>query len=153
MSLILRHRNGYALPAGLRTRAYGSVLDSVLENILSPASEAAQESKVSSPRINIIENASAYELEAELPGVEKNEVKLTLNKQIITIEAKAHRTTEPKAGETIIHAESGTRHYVRSVELPQEIDDSQAVARMENGILFLSLPKKQATQSRTITIQ
>lgn len=153
MSLILRHRNAYALPAGLRTRGYGSLLDSVLEEILSPASEAVQEPKVSSPRMNIVENASAYEIEAELPGVEKSDIKLTLNKQLVSIEAQTHRNTEPRAGETIIHAERVDQRYARSVELPQEIDDSQAVARMENGVLFLTLPKKQATQSRTLTVQ
>ena len=52
-----------------------------------------------------------------------------------------------------MHAERIIRKYARSLELPGEIDDANAVAKLENGVLSLVLPRKQAVQSRLLAIQ
>ncbi len=149
MNMILRQRHAYPMRANL----IGNLFDTMLEEFLTPAAEAARESGAFSPRIDIVENERGYQVEADLPGVTKNDVKVSVDGQRVTIEAEVRRETERKEGETVMHAERVIRKYSRSFELPHEVDDSQAVAKLENGVLTLTLPKKQAAQSRLLTVQ
>ena len=153
MNLILRNRNGYGLPASVRPGVFGSLFDTMLEDMLSPAATEARENLGAAPRIDVVENDRGYEVEAELPGVAKNDLKVTIDRQRVSIEAEVRRETERKEGDQVVHAERVVRKYTRSFELPQEVDDATAVAKLENGVLFLTLPKKQAAQSRQLTIQ
>ena len=73
--------------------------------------------------------------------------------ETIEIACEVRRETERKEGETVMHSERVVRKYARSFELPHEVDDAQAVAKLEHGVLTLTLPKKQAAQSRLLTIQ
>ena len=149
MNMILRQRNAYPMRANL----LGNLFDTMLEEFLTPAAEAARESGAFSPRIDVVENERGYQVEADLPGVTKNDVKVSVDGQRVTIEAEVRRETERKEGETVMHAERVVRKYARSFELPHEVDDTQAVAKLEHGVLTLTLPKKQAAQSRQLTIQ
>lgn len=149
MNMILRQRNAYPMRANL----IGNLFDTMLEEFLTPAAEAARESGAFSPRIDVVENERGYQVEADLPGVTKNDVKVSVDGQRVTIEAEVRRETERKEGETVMHAERVVRKYSRSFELPNEVDDAQAIAKLENGVLTLTLPKKQAAQSRLLTVQ
>ena len=150
MNMILRQRNGYPL----RSTLFGNLFDTMLDEFTaSPVAEATRESGAYSPRIDVIETEAGYQVEADLPGVTKNDVKVSVDGQRVTIEAEVRRETERKEGETVMHTERVVRKYARSFELPQEVDDAQAVARLEHGVLTLTLPKKQASQSRQLTIQ
>ena len=153
MNLILRNRSGYPLPGSLRTTVFGNLLDSMLDDFLAPATEGARENAVYSPRIDLTENDKGYLIEADLPGVAKNDLKVSVDGQRVTIEAEVKRETERKEGETVMHAERVIRKYSRSFELPSDLDDAQAVAKLEHGVLTLTLPKKQAAQSKLLTIQ
>ena len=149
MNMILRHRNGYPV----RPTLIGNLFDTMLEEFLTPTAEAARETGAFSPRIDVVETERGYQGEADLPGVTKNDVKVSVDGQRVTIEAEVRRETERKEGETVMHAERVVRKYARSFELPVEVDDAQAVAKLEHGVLTLTLPKKQAAQSRRLTIQ
>ena len=149
MNMILRQRNGYPL----RPTLFGNLFDTMLEEFLNPATEAAREGGAFSPRIDVVETDRGYQVEADLPGVTKNDLKVSVDGSRVTIEAEVRRETERKEGESVMHAERVVRKYARSFELPHEVDDAQANAKRENGVLMLSLPKKQASQSRLLTIQ
>lgn len=153
MNLILRNRAGYPLPGSLRTTVFGNLLDSMLDDFLAPATEAGREGTVFSPRLDLTENDKGYLIEADLPGVAKSDLKVSVDGQRVMIEAEVKRETERKEGDTVVHAERIVRKYARSLELPGEVDDANAVAKLENGVLSLVLPKKQAVQSRLLTIQ
>ena len=149
MNMILRQRNGYPL----RPTLFGNLFETMIDELMTPAADAARESGAFSPRIDVIETEGGYQVEADLPGVTKNDVKVSVDGQRVTIEAEVRRETERKEGETVMHAERVVRKYSRSFELPHEVDDTQAVAKLEHGVLTLTLPKKQASQSRLLTIQ
>ena len=152
MNLILRNRNGYPLPGSLRSTVFGNLLDTMLDDFMSPATSGPQDTAFS-PRIDVVENDKGYQIEADLPGVAKNDLKVAIDGQRVTIEAEVRRETERKEGETVMHSERVVRKYARSFELPHEVDDASAVAKLDNGVLTLTLPKKQAAQSRLLTIQ
>jgi|NOAtaT_6_FD_contig_123_1866_length_603_multi_10_in_0_out_0_1 HSP20 family protein len=153
MNLILRNRAGYPLPGSLRTTVFGNLLDTMLDDFLAPATEGARDTSVFSPRLDLTETDKAYVIDADLPGVAKSDLKVSVDGQRVTLEAEVRRDTERKEGETVVHAERIVRKYARSIELPGEVDDANAVAKLENGVLSLVLPKKQAAQSRLLTIQ
>lgn len=149
MNMILRQRHGYPL----RPRVFSNLLDTMLDEFVASAAEGPRDSGAFSPRIDVIETDAGYQVEADLPGVTKSDIKVSVDGQRVTIKAEVRRETERKEGETVLHAERVVRQYARSFELPQEVDDAQAVAKLENGVLMLTLPKKQASQSRLLTIQ
>lgn len=92
-------------------------------------------------------------MQAELPGVKKEDVKVGIERQRVTIEAESKREQEQREGETLLYTERSASRFVRSFMLPVEVDDASAEARMENGILTLILPKKQGREAKRITIQ
>ena len=106
-----------------------------------------------SPRLNVIETEKTFEVEAELPGVKKEDIKVAIANQRVTIEGESKQESAQKEGENIVYAERSTRKFARSFILPTEVDDAGAQAKLENGILLLTLPKKQSDQTKTLTIQ
>ncbi len=149
MNMILRQRNAYPL----RPTLFSNLLDTMMEELASPNAEIARENATFSPRIDVVATDAGYQVEADLPGVRKEDLKVSVDGQRVTIEAEVRRESARKEGETVMHAERVVRKYARSFELPQEVDDAQASARLEHGVLTLDLPKKQPSQSRLLTIQ
>ena len=153
MNVILRNRSSYPLRSARLAAPFSGLFENMLEEFLTPQNNAAQSEGNFSPRIEIRENAQGYLVEADLPGVTKDSLKVSVEGQRITIEAEVPRASESKDGESVIHSERVARNYSRSFELAHDVDDALTVAKLEHGVLTLNLPKKQASQSRLITIQ
>jgi HSP20 family protein len=137
---------------------FGRMVETIFEDLIAPAAQAAALSRLSeegtiSPRVDISENDQAYIVKAEMPGVKKEDVKVSIENQRVTIEAEVKREEEKKEGENVVIAERSVRKYMRSFLLPAEVDDSAAEARLEDGILALTLPKKQAAAAKRLTVQ
>jgi len=96
------------------------------------------------PRIkmDVAETDQGYTVKAEIPGAKKEDIKITVEGNRITIAAETKRETEEKEGETVVRRERYIGQQSRSFALAHEIDDAKAVAKYEDGVLELSLPKK-----------
>lgn len=101
------------------------------------------------PEVNIYETQDGYELEAEMPGVNKSGLEITLENNEITI--TGHRNVEHTEGELLLR-ESPDADYRRVFELDPAIDTSKIVARMDQGILRMTLPKSERVKPRKITV-
>jgi HSP20 family protein len=102
------------------------------------------------PQVNIIESRDGYVLEAEMPGVSKDGLEVLLEGNELTIVGR--RTAEgPQA--QLVYRESADRDYRRTFELDPAIDTGRIGARMENGILYLDLPKSEKVKPRKITVE
>ena len=137
---------------------FGRLVEHMFEDMLSPFTQAGALSQLSpegtaSPRMNISETDKAFEVQAELPGVNKDDVKVAIDHQRVTIEAETKTEREQREGENVLYAERSASKYLRSFVLPVEVDEASAQARMENGVLTLSLPKKQGSAATRIAIQ
>jgi HSP20 family protein len=137
---------------------FGRMVESILEDFIAPVAQAAAMSRLSedgttSPRIDISENDKAFTLKAEMPGAKKEDIKVSIDGQRVTIESEVKREEEKREGENVVMSERSVRKYMRSFLLPTEVDDSAADARLEDGILSLTLPKKQAAAAKRLTIQ
>jgi HSP20 family protein len=111
------------------------------------------EEGLSMPRLDVSETEKTFEVQAELPGVKKEDIKVSIDGQRVTIEGECQQANEQRQGEQVVYSERSTRRYQRSFTLPSEVDDASAQARLENGILMLTLPKKQGAAARRLTIQ
>ena len=102
------------------------------------------------PEVNIFETKDGYVLEAEMPGVDKSGLEITLEGTEITIVGRRH--TEALPGELLFHECPGA-DYRRVFELDPAIDSSKISARMDQGILTLTLPKSERVKPRKITVE
>lgn len=135
----------------------GRMVESMFEDFFAPGAAGASLARWNegtiSPRLNVTENEKAFEVRAEMPGVKKEDVKVTIENQRVTIEAEAKREDEQREGESVVYSERAASKFMRSFVLPTEVDDAAAEARMENGVLILTLPKKQGNLSKRLTVQ
>ncbi len=101
-----------------------------------------------SPEVNIFETKDGYLLEAEMPGVTKTGLEITLENNEMTI--LGHRQLRPLEGEAVF-CESHEGDFRRVFALDPAIDTSKISARMEQGVLKLTLPKSERVKPRKIT--
>ena len=134
---------------------FGRMVESMFEDFFSPLAQGGRwdSEGAAAPRLDVKETEKTFEIQAELPGVEKDDIKVSVDGQRITIEAECRQANERREGETVVYAERTARKFMRSFALPTEVDDASAQARLENGVLQLSLPKKQGPEARRLTVQ
>lgn len=104
-------------------------------------------------KVDVTESDSAYSVVAEIPGARKEDIDVTVDRGTVMISAKVERQTEKKEGERVIRSERYSGSMQRMFTLDAAIDESKVDATYENGLLRLTLPKKEASQQQRITIR
>jgi HSP20 family protein len=104
-------------------------------------------------RMDVTETDNAYVVHAEIPGVKKDEIQITVEGNLVTIGAEVKRETERKDGEHLLRSERYFGGLYRSFTLPVEVDEATSVAKYDNGVLELTLTKKPALAGRKLTVQ
>ena len=104
-------------------------------------------------KVDVAESNGAYVVTAELPGVKKEDIQVSIDGAQVTLAAEVKREREVSKDERVLHAERMFGKVSRSFALPQEIDEAQAEAKFRDGVLELRLPKKAAAQRKQVTIQ
>ena len=104
-------------------------------------------------RVDVKETAQGYVVLAELPGVAKEDIQVTIEGNQVTIGAEVKRESEKKDGERVIHTERYRGQMYRSFTLPSELDETASEAKYEGGVLELKLAKKPVMAGRKLTVQ
>jgi len=104
-------------------------------------------------RMDVKEDDKAYVVHAEIPGVKKEDIQVSIDGNQIAISAEIKRQKEDKQGEKTLRTERYYGKVYRAFALAQDVDQEQAQARYENGVLELTLPKRAAASSRKVTVQ
>jgi HSP20 family protein len=104
-------------------------------------------------KLDVAEKDGAYVVHAEIPGVAKDDIQVSIEGNQVTIGAEVKRETEKKEGERVIHSERYYGSAYRSFTLPADLDEAASAAKYENGVLELTLAKKPALAGRKLTIQ
>lgn len=104
----------------------------------------------SQPRGNISETESAYRIELLVPGVKANAVDLSVEKDVLSFEGEAH-FAEPD-GLSALRREIGPVSFARQFRLPDDVDRDAISAKLNDGVLTLDLPKREAAKPRTISL-
>ena len=104
-------------------------------------------------KVDVAEKNGHYLVSAELPGVRKEDIQVTIDGAEVTLAAEVKREKEVTQDERVLHAERAFGKLSRSFSLPQEVDEAKAEAKFRDGVLELKLPKKAAAQRKQVTIQ
>ena len=104
-------------------------------------------------KVDVAEINGAYTVNADLPGVRKEDIQVSIDGAEVTLTAEVKREKEASKDERVLHSERVYGKVVRSFTLPQEVDEAKAEAKFKDGVLELTLPKKAAAQRKQITIQ
>ncbi|MGH8676153.1 MAG: Hsp20/alpha crystallin family protein, partial [Burkholderiales bacterium] len=104
-------------------------------------------------KVEVAEKNGAYVVTAELPGVKKEDIHVTIDGAQLTLSAEVKREKEASENDRLLHTERSFGKVSRSFTLPQELDEAKVEAKFRDGVLELALPKKAAAQRKQIAIQ
>jgi HSP20 family protein len=104
-------------------------------------------------KIDVSEDDSAYTVKAEIPGVRKEDIRVCIDGDRVSISAEANKETAETAVQKLLHAERHHGIQSRTFMLASEIDDAKAEAKYENGLLELMLPKKSSALVTQLSIK
>ena len=104
-------------------------------------------------RIDVKESDAAYTIHAELPGVPKEDIQVSIDGGIVTLRAEVKQHDSQSSGDKTLRSERYYGEVSRSLQLPQDIDQAAAKAKYDNGVLTLTLPKKQAGGSQRLKVE
>ncbi len=103
-------------------------------------------------RVDVTEDERAYKVRADIPGVKKEDIQVTIDGDQVAISAETSKEREVKDGERILRAERYYGKVHRAFTLGQAVEDDQAVAQYADGVLELTLPKKAAVSAKRLSI-
>jgi HSP20 family protein len=103
-------------------------------------------------RLDLKETDKAYLVHAEIPGVKKEDIEVSIDGNLVTIRAEVKREKEEK-GETMLRTERYYGAMTRSFTLTTDVDEKAATAKYTDGVLELTLPKKAGSTSRRLQVQ
>lgn len=104
------------------------------------------------PSVNIKETEDLFEVEMAVPGMTKDDFKVELNNNFLTISAEKKSETEEKGkkGERYTRKEFSYRSFSRSFTLPDVVESDKIEAKYDNGILSLQIPKREEAKPKPV---
>ncbi len=103
-------------------------------------------------RMDITETDQSYTVKAEIPGVKKEDIKIEIDGNKVSIRAEVKEEKEESEG-NVVRSERYYGQQYRSFSLPQAVDDAAAEAKYQDGVLRLTLPKKGGGSAKQVAIQ
>ena len=104
-------------------------------------------------RMDVTEDDGAYTVHAEIPGVKKDDINVTIDGNQVAITAEVKHNNEDKRGEKVLRSERFYGKVYRAFSLAQDVDEASAQAKYNEGVLELRLPKKTAVSAKKLSIQ
>ena len=104
------------------------------------------------PAVDVQETDSSFVFIAELPGLGKEDIEITLEENLLTLSG-ARELNEQEEGETFHRIERAYGKFSRSFNLPSQVDNTQVAASFEDGLLTVEVPKSEQAQPRKIEIK
>ena len=104
-------------------------------------------------RVDVSEDEKAYQIRAEVPGVKKEDINVTIDGDTVAISAEVKNEKEVKNGERMLRSERYYGKLYRAFTLGQAVEETGTSAKYANGVLELTLPKKAAAQAKRVTVQ
>jgi len=146
------NRSARALPRHVALNGFAPSFDALLDDFFrAPATRDVATSVA--PRFDVIEKGDVFEVRLEIPGVNKEDIDVQIDGAVVSIKAESKSEDKLADGERVLHSSRVTRSWARSITLPVELADDRAEAAYENGVLTLTLPKKDVVQPKRIAIK
>jgi len=146
------------MSAIIRREPLGSVFDQLFSDYFTRsgwplASRADDQPAATLARMDVVDKSDKYAVTVDLPGVKKEDIRVTVEGSRVSIAAETKSETETKNGDKVLYTERRAASYARSFELPVEVTEDGAEANYENGVLRLSLPKRAHVAGRRLTVR
>ncbi|MDH3688796.1 MAG: Hsp20/alpha crystallin family protein [Gammaproteobacteria bacterium] len=136
-----------------RRNRLGDDFDDLFEGFFRPMRQVAQDTGMV-PAVDISEEEGRYIVKADLPGVRKDDIDVSINDDVLTINAESKMEQEDKdRSGRVIRQERRVGKYVRSMRLGTHVDQNKVQAKYEDGVLKLSLPKVEEAKPKKIAIE
>ncbi|MEA3291303.1 MAG: Hsp20/alpha crystallin family protein [Pseudomonadota bacterium] len=127
--------------------------DDMFQGFWSPGRRITQNGGGSqTPVIDIHETETGYEVTAELPGVKKDDLSVSIKDGVLTINAETKYEHEEKKKGRLIRQERRYGKFVRSMQLGNDVDEGNIQADYKDGVLHLTLPKVEEKQPKQIDV-
>ncbi len=104
-------------------------------------------------KLDVKENGDAFYVHADIPGVRKEDIQVTIDGSVVTLRADTKKEKEEKEGDKVLCSERYEGTVSRSFQLPTDIELSTVQASYKDGVLDLKLPKRATASSQQIVIQ
>lgn len=104
-------------------------------------------------KMDVKEGDKAYNVHAEIPGVKKEDIHVTIEGNQVSISAEVKKEKEEKEGDKVLRSERYYGKVYRSFTLGQDVDEATATAKYNEGVLNLTLPKKATSSAKKLAIQ
>ena len=104
-------------------------------------------------KVDVKETDGGYTVQAEVPGVPKEDIHVSIDGNVVSLRAEVRQHDQKKDGEKLLRSERYYGSVARSFQLPVDVEAAQAKARYDNGVLTLTLPKKQGNKTQRLAIE
>lgn len=135
----------------LRLEALDDQFDNLLRGMFRPVSVTTRDVVVPI-RMDVSEQENAYLIHAEIPGVKKEDIKIEIDGNEVSISAETKNEKDVKDGERVLRSERYYGKVSRRFTLANEVDEAAASAKYENGVLELALPKKAVAKAKLVNV-
>ncbi|KZE33503.1 heat shock protein Hsp20 [Crenobacter luteus] len=134
--------------------AFENLFDDMLKGFfVRPVGLAAEGGLSPDIKLDVREDDKAYTVEAELPGVKKEDIHVEIDGNTVSISAEVRQEKESREGEKVLRSERYFGSTSRRFQLAHEIDDQAANARFVDGVLTLTLPKRAPGRGSKLLIE
>lgn len=141
----------FAVPISRETRHLSRLFEHAFDRASAPA--ASSENGASrSPALDVAETELAYTVKVEMPGVAKEDVKVSVAGRQVSVQAQSQHNEVKNDGERIVYRERAVARYARSFTLPLEVDQAESGAKLDQGVLTLTLPKRNVHGAAQVTV-
>ena len=103
-------------------------------------------------KIDVTKADDTYTVKADIPGVKKDDIQVSVDANEVTISGEIRKETEEKKGEEVLRSERTYGKVSRSFTLPHDVDEGRVVAKYADGVLKLTLPMKTQSRTKKITV-
>ncbi len=118
-----------------------------------PAVSRELETGFFSPKVDIVDQEKQYKIKAELAGVDKDKLSITLEDGVLSIRASMEQETSDEEGGKVIRRERHAGSYMRSFNVGHNISEEDISAKFENGLLELTIPKREEVAQKRKQIE
>ena len=132
-----------------RFNNYPSLFDQLFDtDLFDWSNRNYSETNTTVPSVNIKENADAFNVEMAVPGFDKEDFKIALDHNVLTISSEKKVENETKEGERFTRHEYSYQSFSRSFTLPEAANGDKISAKYENGILNVEIPKREEAKPK-----
>ncbi|HYA66976.1 MAG TPA: Hsp20/alpha crystallin family protein [Burkholderiaceae bacterium] len=142
----------------IRREPFGSLFDQLFSDYFNrsgwPLTSRSEDAPAATlARMDVVDKGDKYAVTVDLPGVKKEDIRVTVEGSRVAISAESKSESETKEGDKVLYTERRAASYARAFELPVEVTEENADASYENGVLRLTLPKRAHVAGRRLTVR